>query len=147
MPSSTLATAAEVALPPRRAWRLAALGAAVSAALSWWAAARFGVAVVLPSATWLVAGLLVVPCAFTVGLGAVAAVLSLLLSALALPAWSRGRPTGLRQVLAPAWALAFAVVPGFWRALRRSGRPVLWGAVTGHLLAVAALLLARSPGP
>lgn len=105
---------------------------------------RFGVAVLLPSASWLVAGLVGVPLLFALGLGAVAAVLSVLLSLLALPAWSCGRPTGLRQVLAPAWALSFAVLPGFWRALRRSGRPFLWGVVVGHVVAVATALLARA---
>lgn len=135
--------------PPRMAalvappwWRSALVAAAVAAAATWWLAATVGALPVVHGTLWLVLGLVVLPVAFAVALALVAAVLSVLLAALALPAWWSGRPTGLGSVLRDAWRLAGAVLPGFGRALRRVRRPRLWGAVGGHLGAIG-LFVAR----
>lgn len=96
-----------------------------------WLAAAWHPEPLIHATTWLVVGLVIVPMSFVLGLAAVGAVLTVLLAMLASPFWLFGRPTGLRDLLRDLWGVAGHVLPGYWRALRRVGRPMLWGSLGG----------------
>ncbi|MBL8730334.1 MAG: hypothetical protein JNM25_18090 [Planctomycetes bacterium] len=128
------------------AWGTAMLAAGAAV---WWLASAARVQPFVAGTVWLLVGLVVMPLLFTVGLGAITLVLTVLLTALSLPWLLRGRPTGLGPVLAEAWQLAGAVLPGYWRALRRVRRPALWGGVLGFCAGTATFVLVhglRPPG-
>lgn len=127
---------------PRAGSRSAALArfgatAALAAAGTSWLTAAQRPEWIVPACTWLVVGFLAVPLAFAAALPLAVAVLSGLLTVLAVPAWLAGRPTGLADVLADLWRLAGHVLPGYVRALRRVRQPVLWGLVVGFAAGVA----------
>lgn len=125
-------------------WGTAALA---TAAVVWSLAGTWRVMPFVELTAWLLVGLVGVPLAFVLGLGAVAAVLSVLLTALSLPWLLRGPPTGLGTVLVEVWRLAAAVLPGYATALRRVRRPWLWGCVLGHCVGTGAFVLRHGFGP
>ena len=92
------------------------------------------------AATWLVTGLVGLPLLFAAALSAVAAALSALLTALALPHLLLRRPTGLGDACAAVWALPRGILPGYLAALRRVRQPGLWGAAAGFVLGAAAFV-------
>jgi hypothetical protein len=96
----------------------------------------------LHAASWLVIGFVILPVGSSVALAGCAAVLSVVLGLLALPAWLLGRATGLGDILADAWRLAGQLLPEYWLAVRRLREPGLWGAMLGLLLVILAHLLA-----
>ena len=110
--------------------------AVLVAAATWGAAGALGPLPFVHAAIWLLSGLLLIPLLFALMLGAATTLASLLLAALALPWWLCGRPTGLLAALTALWALPAAILPGYWSALRRVRRPLLWGAVLGFCVGI-----------
>lgn len=105
--------------------------------------AVMGLATVLPritllhAASWLLVGFVLVPLGMVVCLGAVAALLSLVTGALALPWWLAGRPAGWLQLCAELWLLPMQVLPRFARALAAVRPRWLWGLLLGGAGALA----------
>lgn len=91
-------------------------------------------------------GLFVLPCAMCACLAAASGALTLLLCLFSLPHWVARRPTGLADLPRQVWQLPAAVLPGYWRALRRVESPMLWGAVAGTAAWLAAWLAAGLGG-
>ncbi|MCR9245067.1 MAG: hypothetical protein NXI31_08540 [bacterium] len=118
----------------------------IAAAVTFFLADRWSANGVVQGVSWLVIGFLALPFGFTIALSAVALVLTVVLSALALPFWLSGRRTGLRDLLRDAWGLAGHVLPGFWCAVRRVRRPRLWGAMAGSVVGCALFVLLRGFG-
>lgn len=90
-------------------------------------------------------GLFVLPCAMCACLALACAALSALLALLCLPHWLARRPTGLADLLHAIWSLPAAMLPGYWRALRRVDAPMMWGAVAGTAAWLAASLGGIAP--
>lgn len=86
-------------------------------------------------------GLVGMPLLFVVALGAVTAALWLLAALLALPWWLLRRPTGLDDLAVALFGQWRTLLPGYWRAVRRVDRPVLWGALLGVPLGTAVFVL------
>jgi hypothetical protein len=86
-------------------------------------------------------GLVGIPLLFVLALGAAMAVLWSLATLLALPWWLLGRPTGLGDLGAALFGQWRTLLPGYWRAVRRVDRPVLWGTVLGVPLGTVVFLL------
>jgi hypothetical protein len=120
--------------------RAALLAGAVAAGLTWALAAAWRPMPLVHAATWLVTGLVGLPLLFAAALSAVAAALSALLTALALPHLLLRRPTGLGDACAAVWALPRGILPGYLAALRRVRQPGLWGAAAGFVLGAAAFV-------
>lgn len=146
--SSTLAlpTSPSSPPPPARAplrgatLRAALVASAATAATTWLLAAGWRPMPLVHAALWLVVGLAGLPLLFTAALGAVAAALSALLTALAVPHLLMRRPTGLAAACAAVWALPGSILPGYLRALRRVRQPALWGATVGFVAGIAAFV-------
>lgn len=86
-------------------------------------------------------GLVGIPVLFVLALGVTMAVLWSLAALLALPWWLLRRPTGLGDLASALFGQWRTLGPGYWRAIRRVDRPVLWGAVLGLPLGTAVFLL------
>lgn len=86
-------------------------------------------------------GLVGMPLLFVLALGAVSTALWLSAALLALPWWLLGRPTGLGDLAAALFGQWRTLLPGYWRAVRRVDRPMLWGAVLGVPLGTVVFLL------
>lgn len=86
-------------------------------------------------------GLVGIPLLFVLALGLAMAVLWSLAALLALPWWLLRRPTGLDDLALALFGQWRTLVPGYWRAVRRVDRPVLWGAVLGVPLGTAVFVL------
>lgn len=127
--------------------RAALLAGAVAAGLTWALAAAWRPMPLVHAATWLVTGLVGLPLLFAAALSAVAAALSALLTALALPHLLLRRPTGLGNACAAVWALPRGILPGYLAALRRVRQPGLWGAAAGFVLGAAAFVAVHSFRP
>jgi len=86
-------------------------------------------------------GLVGIPLLFVLALGMAMALLWSLAALLALPWWLLRRPTGLDDLALALVGQWRTLVPGYWRAVRRVDRPVLWGAVLGVPLGTAVFVL------
>jgi hypothetical protein len=109
-------------------WLPAALA---TGATAWVLAAMWDAQGQLHAVFFLVIGLAVLPLAITVALASATLAATLLLALLATPAHLLGRPTGFGSLLHELWRLPTQVLPGYWAALRRVRRPVLWGVLLG----------------
>lgn len=76
-------------------------------------------------------GFVGIPLLFVLALGVTMAVLWTLAALLALPWWLLRRPTGLGDLASALFGQWRTLGPGYWRAVRRVDRPVLWGAGLG----------------
>jgi len=110
----------------------------VSAAVTWGTAGVWDAQKLLQLATWVVIGMVVLPCAFVAALSVVGGVLLGALAILSLPAWLSGRPVGLGGLASELSRMVGAILPDYWRALRAVQEPWLWGAVAGFVGAMAA---------
>lgn len=115
-----------------RSWGSAAL---LAAAATLAIARSFGALPCVHAAGFLLAGLVGIPLLFPLALGAAMAVLWGLLAVVAVPWWLvQRRATGLAALWRELATLLASVLPGYWRALRRVDRPVLWGLVLGFVV-------------
>ena len=89
-------------------------------------------------ATWIVIGFVLLPIAFTLALAAVAAIVSVLLGLLCIPAAISGRPTGLGPLLRELWHLPRDILPDLWHRLRTTDRPGSFGAAAGVVAGISA---------
>ena len=145
LPAAT-APASDASLA-RRGFRSAATASVVAFAATWWLAGAWRPLPLLWLAEWIVLGLVVLPCLFVTALAAVAGVLSLLLTSLALPFVLVGRPTGLLATLRELWALPLSLLPRFVSAVRRVDRPRLWGTTLGFVAGIGAFVARNGFGP
>lgn len=122
--------------------------AAALAAVATWQLAQHGLALPLVhAAVWLLTGLVAMPVLFTVALALTVVAMWTLLATITLPCWATGRTTGLGALARALWALPAHVLPGYWRALRRVERPVLWGLLLGFLLGLGGHVAAHGLRP
>tara|TARA_R110002072_G_scaffold57508_1_gene147815 strand:- start:4005 stop:4313 length:309 start_codon:yes stop_codon:yes gene_type:complete len=89
-------------------------------------------------ATWIVIGFVLLPIAFTIALAAAAAIVSVLLGILCIPAAISGRPTGLGSLLRELWHLPRDILPDLCRKLRTTDRPGQFGAAAGVVAGISA---------
>ncbi|MBL8735437.1 MAG: hypothetical protein JNL12_03345 [Planctomycetes bacterium] len=85
-------------------------------------------------------GLVGIPLLFVLALGLAMAGLWSLAALLAVPWWILRRPTGLGDLASALFGQWRTLLPGYWRAVRRVDRPVLWGAVLGVPLGTVGFL-------
>lgn len=119
----------------------------VAAAATFWLAGIWDVQRMVQGVCWLAIGFVLLPVGFTAGLSAVAAVLTVLLSLLALPSRLLGRDTGLHSLLRELWGLPASILPGFWRSVRRVRRPQLWGLIAGFVAGTATFVAMHGLAP
>ena len=119
----------------RRSVRTWAVAAALAAVATLALARTFGALPCVHAAAFLLAGLVGIPLLFPLALGAAMAGLWSLLAVVAVPWWLvHRRATGLAALWRELAALLGSLLPGYWRALRRVDRPVLWGLVLGFVV-------------
>lgn len=119
----------------RRSVRTWAVAAALAAVATLALARTFGALPCVHAAGVLLAGLVGIPLLFPLALGAAMAGLWSLLAVVAVPWWLvHRRATGLAALWRELAALLGSLLPGYWRALRRVDRPVLWGLVLGFVV-------------
>lgn len=115
-----------------RRWASAAL---LAAAATLAIARSFGALPCVHTAGFLLAGLVGIPLLFPLALGAAMGVLWGMLAVVAVPWWLvHRRATGLAALGRELVTLLTSLLPGYWRALRRVDRPVLWGLVLGFVV-------------
>lgn len=136
-------TQTSLAAALRRTALPVATAAALTAGATAGLCAAFSPMVFVHASLLLATGLVGMPLLFALALGAAKVVLWSLLALLALPWWLRRRATGLGGVAAAMFLRWRTMLPGYWRALRRVDRPVLWGAVLGVPLGTALFVLAN----
>lgn len=128
-----------------RSWSVAAvLAAAATLAI----ARTFGAMPCAHAAAFLLTGLVGIPLLFPLALGAAMGVLWSLLALVAVPWWIvHRRATGLAALWRELATLVGSLLPGYWRALRRVDRPVLWGLVLGFVVGSAVAVAVFSLRP
>lgn len=118
-----------------RSW-LAAMVLAAATTLA--VAHACGVLPCVHAAMLLLIGLVGIPLLFPLALGAAMLVLWALLAVVAAPWWLvHRRATGLADLGRELGTLLASLLPGYWRALRRVDRPVLWGLLLGFVVGTA----------
>tara|TARA_R110002072_G_scaffold57508_1_gene147842 strand:+ start:26625 stop:27122 length:498 start_codon:yes stop_codon:yes gene_type:complete len=123
--------------PSSFVWRF--LSATVVAAVATYATAHvWHPQRIMHLATWIVIGFVLLPIAFTLALAAVAAIVSVLLGLLCIPAAISGRPTGLGPLLRELWHLPRDILPDLWHRLRTTDRPGSFGAAAGVVAGISA---------
>jgi hypothetical protein len=146
-PSLPSGAPARPAIAPHRGW-LPGVSAALVGGL-----AVLALATVLPritllhAASWLLVGFVLVPLGMVACLAAVAALLSLVTGAMALPWWLAGRPTGWPQLCAELWRLPSQILPRFARALAAVRPRWLWGLLLGAIGGMAVTLVRHGLQP
>ena len=119
----------------RRSVRTWAVAAGLAAAVTLELARTYGALPCAHAAAFLLTGLVGIPLLFPLALGAAMGVLWSLLALVAVPWWIvQRRATGLAALGRELAALLGSLLPGYWRALRRVDRPVLWGLVLGFVV-------------
>jgi hypothetical protein len=107
------------------------------AACTWWLCDVWDAQLLVHWLSWLPIGFVLIPVSFALATMCCAAILTVMLSLMATPAWLLGRATGLASLLTDLWRLPAHILPGFWGAIRRIRNPHLWGAIIGGLVGLS----------
>lgn len=135
MNSAPVAATDSFAFAVRRTARSWLAAMVLAAATTWLVAQALGVLPCVHAALLLLTGLVGIPLLFPLALGAAMLVLWTLLAVVAAPWWLvHRRTTGLANLGRELGRLLASLLPGYWRALRRVDRPVLWGLLLGFVV-------------